>query len=67
MFLPNLFPLSPTFPYDAIVGNNFSVTDSPCRDDLTVEVIFFGEGNESGDVTLNAEATAPNLGAKAKL
>ena len=41
------------------------------RDDLTVEVIFFGdeEAHKSGgeDVVLNAEATAPNLGAKAKL
>ena len=43
------------------------MTDSPCRDDLTVEVIFFGEGDGSGDVILNAEATAPNLGARAKL
>ena len=39
----------------------------PCRDDLTVEVIFFGEGDSSGDVVLNTEATAPGLGAKAKL
>lgn len=34
-----------------------------CRDDLTVEVIFFGEGNEmppsTGDrITINEEATA---------
>lgn len=37
------------------------------RDDLTVEVIFFGEGDKSGDVVLNAEASASDLGAKAKL
>lgn len=28
------------------------------RDDLTVEVIFFGEGEDTGKVVLNAEATA---------
>jgi len=28
------------------------------RDDLTVEVIFFGEGPASGNVTLNEEASA---------
>ena len=43
------------------------ITDSPSRDDLTVEVIFFGEGDKSGDVVLNAEASAPGLGVKAKL
>jgi pyruvate dehydrogenase phosphatase len=37
-----------------------------CRDDLTVEVIFFGNGNKSGNVTLNKEATAP-LDVKPKL
>jgi len=37
------------------------------RDDLTVEVIFFGEGERSGDVIMNAEASAPGLGVKAKL
>jgi hypothetical protein len=29
-----------------------------CRDDLTVEVIFFGEGPANGNVTLNKEASA---------
>jgi pyruvate dehydrogenase phosphatase len=29
------------------------------RDDLTVEVIFFGEGESTGNVTINAEASAP--------
>lgn len=28
------------------------------RDDLTVEVIFFGEGDKSGNVEINEEATA---------
>ena len=36
-------------------------------DDLTVEVIFFGEGEETGTVVQNAEASAPNRGPKAKL
>lgn len=29
------------------------------RDDLTVEVIFFGDGEKDGNVTINNEATAP--------
>ncbi|KAL8779527.1 MAG: hypothetical protein Q9213_006896 [Squamulea squamosa] len=29
------------------------------RDDLTVEVIFFGEGEASGDIVANVEASAP--------
>ena len=39
------------------------------RDDLTVEVIFFGEGGESGKVELNVEASASASleGVKAKL
>ena len=46
---------------------NSMIVNQTFRDDLTVEVIFFGEGDKSGDVVLNAEATAPGLGAKAKL
>jgi len=38
-----------------------------CRDDLTVEVIFFGEGNSNGSVTLNKEASAATPEPKAKL
>lgn len=38
-----------------------------CRDDLTVEVIFFGEGITTGNVTLNKEASAPAPEVKAKL
>ncbi|KAL9047108.1 MAG: hypothetical protein Q9214_000234, partial [Letrouitia sp. 1 TL-2023] len=34
------------------------------RDDLTVEVIFFGEGEERGDVTLNEEASGGGIKAK---
>jgi len=32
-----------------------------CRDDLTVEVIFFGNSkkDQSGTITINEEATAP--------
>ena len=37
------------------------------RDDLTVEVIFFGNGDKGGEVTVNGEASNPGLGAKAKL
>ncbi|MDI1487140.1 MAG: [Pyruvate dehydrogenase [acetyl-transferring]]-phosphatase 1, mitochondrial [Ramalina farinacea] len=37
------------------------------RDDLTVEVIFFGKGDKTGDVTMNHEACNPGLGAKPKL
>jgi len=37
------------------------------RDDLTVEVIFFGNGDKSGNVTLNKEASAPLNDLKAKL
>jgi hypothetical protein len=28
------------------------------RDDLTVEVVFFGEGDKSGNVVVNEEATS---------
>jgi pyruvate dehydrogenase phosphatase len=41
------------------------------RDDLTVEVIFFGEGENTGSVRINTEASAPapavNNDLKAKL
>jgi pyruvate dehydrogenase phosphatase len=38
------------------------------RDDLTVEVIFFGDGEKSGDVVLNKEASASaTADVKAKL
>ena len=29
------------------------------RDDLTVEVIFFGEGEKTGSVTINTDASVP--------
>ena len=46
----------------------FVLLNSPRnRDDLTVEVIFFGEGDNSGDVVRNPDASASNLGLKAKL
>jgi|TARA_R110002003_G_scaffold448_17_gene19973 pyruvate dehydrogenase phosphatase len=44
----------------------FDLTNSH-RDDLTVEVIFFGEGNSNGNVTLNKEASAAAPEPKAKL
>ncbi|KAK9785191.1 putative PPM-type phosphatase domain-containing protein [Seiridium cardinale] len=38
------------------------------RDDLTVQVIFFGDGQKTGEVLVNQEATTPPQGAaKAKL
>ncbi len=37
------------------------------RDDLTVQVIFFGHGAPTGDVVVNQEATGPAAAAKAKL
>lgn len=37
------------------------------RDDLTVEVIFFGEGAANGTVILNKEASAAAPEPKAKL
>ena len=37
------------------------------RDDLTVEVIFFGTGDKSGDVVVNKEASATAKDIKAKL
>lgn len=39
----------------------------PFRDDLTVQVIFFGNGEQTGEVTLNLEATAEQDAPKAKL
>jgi hypothetical protein len=37
------------------------------RDDLTVEVIFFGNTDKSGDVVVNKEASATPKDIKAKL
>ncbi|PGH00247.1 hypothetical protein AJ79_08261 [Helicocarpus griseus UAMH5409] len=37
------------------------------RDDLTVEVIFFGDGPDSGNITLNTEASATANNSKPKL
>lgn len=37
------------------------------RDDLTVEVVFFGEGDNSNTVSLNKEASAASADIKAKL
>ncbi|KAI9815078.1 MAG: hypothetical protein M1827_002921 [Pycnora praestabilis] len=37
------------------------------RDDLTVEVIFFGEGGSSGNVVVNEDASASKTDVKAKL
>lgn len=37
------------------------------RDDLTVQVIFFGNGEKTGEITVNMEATAGTKAPKAKL
>jgi pyruvate dehydrogenase phosphatase len=37
------------------------------RDDLTVQVIFFGNGEKTGEVVVNVDATAPEKPVKAKL
>jgi len=37
------------------------------RDDLTVEVIFFGESNKTGKVELNYDASSPDTDARPKL
>jgi pyruvate dehydrogenase phosphatase len=37
------------------------------RDDLTVEVIFFGDSPSTGNVTLNKEASAPEPEVRANL
>ncbi|KAK7208956.1 hypothetical protein V2G26_016134 [Clonostachys chloroleuca] len=37
------------------------------RDDLTVQVIFFGNGEKTGEVLVNPEATSPDENPKAKL
>ncbi|KAL2017797.1 hypothetical protein VTK56DRAFT_1660 [Thermocarpiscus australiensis] len=37
------------------------------RDDLTVQVIFFGNGEKTGEVVVNTDATAPANPIKAKL
>ncbi len=37
------------------------------RDDLTVQVIFFGNGERTGEVVVNADATAPEKPIQAKL
>lgn len=36
------------------------LADFPSSDDLTVQVIFFGEGPSTGEVTVNDEASAPS-------
>jgi len=42
-------------------------TNLVARDDLTVEVIFFGNGEKNGAVTLNKDASATLDDVKAKL
>lgn len=37
------------------------------RDDLTVQVIFFGDGPKTGEVTINLDATAETAEPKPKL
>jgi hypothetical protein len=42
-------------------------TNDLFSDDLTVEVIFFGNGEKSGDVVVNKEASASASNVQAKL
>jgi len=42
-------------------------TNTVSSDDLTVQVIFFGQGDKTGEVVVNTEATAPSNLVKAKL
>lgn len=37
------------------------------RDDITVEVIFFGDGPDNGAISINKEASASDEALKAKL
>ena len=55
--------------YSAYIGPWDPADEVFVRDDLTVEVIFFGDGDgvKSGDVLPNPEATASLAGVKAKL
>ena len=43
------------------------LTDTCFSDDLTVQVIFFGNGEKTGEVKVNTEATAEEPAPKAKL
>ena len=46
--------------FKCFVGEEAAFLTFCYRDDLTVEVIFFGEGGAAnGSVTLNKEASAP--------
>lgn len=45
----------------------FSILTKVPSDDLTVEVIFFGNGEKTGDVVVNKEATAMAGDIKPKL
>ena len=61
-------PYSRRYRYFIFHSRFINVMTNWCfRDDLTVEVIFFGEGDKSGDVVMNHEASNPGLGTKAKL
>lgn len=60
-------PFSRRYRYVLLLLQMMSHSLMNYRDDLTVEVIFFGEGDKSGEVVVNAEASAPGLGLKAKL
>lgn len=53
----------------SLISSNLSVTSLLIiiSDDITVEVIFFGESVNDGSVTINKEATASAESAKPKL
>ncbi|EEY19116.1 phosphatase [Verticillium alfalfae VaMs.102] len=62
---PRLPPFAPGMPPVLLVAR--VLTNHVYSDDLTVQVIFFGNGSKTGEVVANLEATAPEEPVKAKL
>ena len=54
----SLHPVATAMHTYAHVADTFLIF-FPRRDDLTVQVIFFGNGEKTGEVLLNEEATTP--------
>jgi pyruvate dehydrogenase phosphatase len=59
-------PYSRRYRYDCHPYCSDMILNSFYRDDLTVEVVFFGEGDKSGNVEVNEEATASRQSSKEK-
>lgn len=60
-------PYSRRYRYVPLMWRLYLLILTEARDDLTVQVIFFGDEDKSGDVVVNSEASAPSLGVKPKL